>query len=106
MVGFFLAFLFTIPFVFVHTSRIQHLFTVKSAVLPLAGLGIVIRATKANGVVGSSSLDAQAESAKTSTKAFAWAIVSQFNAVMSSNSALLVTIPDIARYSKTRNAQT
>ncbi|KAL5340150.1 allantoin permease [Aspergillus crustosus] len=105
MVGFFLAFLFTVPFAFVHTSRIQHLFTVKSVVLPFAGLGIVIWATKANGGVGSSSLDAQAESAKTSTKAFAWAIVSQFNAVMGSNSALLVTIPDIARYSRTRNAQ-
>ncbi|KAL3463473.1 permease for cytosine/purines, uracil, thiamine, allantoin-domain-containing protein [Aspergillus heterothallicus] len=106
MVGFFLAFLFTVPFVFVHTSRIQHLFTVKSAVLPLAGLGIVIWATKANGGVGASSLNAQAESAKSSTSVFAWAIVSQFNAVMGSNSALLVTIPDIARYSKTRNAQT
>ncbi|KAL2872303.1 nucleobase cation symporter-1 family protein [Aspergillus lucknowensis] len=106
MVGFFLAFLFTVPFVFVHTSRIQPVFTVKSVVVPLAGLGIVIWATKANGGVGASSLDAQAESAKTSTKAFAWAIVSQFNAVMGSNSALLVTIPDIARYSKTRSAQT
>ncbi|KAJ5747326.1 allantoin permease [Penicillium nucicola] len=106
MVGFFLAFLFTIPFLFVHTSRIQHLFTVKSTVLPLAGLGIVIWATKSNGGVGSDSLYSQAKSAKTSTSAFAWAIVSQFNAVMGSNSALLVTIPDIARYSKTRSAQT
>jgi NCS1 family nucleobase:cation symporter-1 len=100
MVGFFLAFLF------VHTARIQHLFTVKSVVLPLAGLGIVIWATKNNGGVGSDSLDAQAQSARTSTSVFAWAIVSQFNAVMGSNSALLVTIPDIARYSKTRRAQT
>lgn len=106
MVGFFLAFLFTIPFLFVHTSRIQHLFTVKSVVLPLAGLGIVIWATKTNGGVGSSALDAQAEAAKSSTSVFAWALVAQFNAVMGANSALLVTIPDIARYSKTRNAQT
>ncbi|KAI1335660.1 allantoin permease [Xylariaceae sp. FL0016] len=106
MVGFFLAFLFTIPFLFVHTSRIQHLFTAKSAVLPLTGLGIVIWATTSNGGVGSASLDAQAEAAKSQTSVFAWAIVSQFNAVMGSNSALLVTIPDIARYSKTRYAQT
>ncbi|KAH8653799.1 allantoin permease [Xylariales sp. PMI_506] len=105
MVGFFLAFLFTIPFLFVHTSRIQHLFTVKSAVLPLAGLGIVIWATKSNGGVGSSVLDAQAQSAQSSTSVFAWAIVAQFNSVMGSNSALLVTIPDIARYSKSRRAQ-
>lgn len=105
MVGFFLAFLFTMPFLFVHTSRIQHLFTVKSVVLPLAGLGIVIWATSKNGGVGAESLDAQAKAAKTSVSVFAWAVVSQFNAVMGSNSALLVTIPDIARYSKTRNAQ-
>lgn len=106
MVGFFLAFLFTIPFLFVHTSRIHHLFTVKSVILPFAGLGIVIWATKNNGGVGLSSLDTQAGAAKSSTAAFAWALVAQFNAVMGANSALLVTIPDIARYSKTRRAQT
>lgn len=106
MVGFFLAFLFTIPFLFVHTSRIHHLFTVKSVILPFAGLGIVIWATKANGGVGVSVLDTQAEAAKSSTAVFAWAIVAQFNAVMGANSALLVTIPDIARYSRTRRAQT
>lgn len=105
MVGFFLAFLWTIPFLLVHTSRIQHLFTVKSVVLPLAGLGIVIWATKSNGGVGSAALEIQAQASRTSTAVFAWGIVAQFNAVMGSNSALLVTIPDIARYSKTRNAQ-
>ncbi|KEY74701.1 hypothetical protein S7711_05452 [Stachybotrys chartarum IBT 7711] len=105
MVGFFLAFLFTIPFLFVHTSRIQHLFTVKSVVLPFAGLGIVIWATTRNGGVGSSALDNQAQSSRPPTSVFAWAIVSQFNAVMGANSALLVTIPDIARYSRTRRAQ-
>ncbi|CAI6101100.1 unnamed protein product, partial [Clonostachys chloroleuca] len=105
MVGFFLAFLWTIPFLLIHTSRIQHLFTVKSVVLPLAGLGIVIWATKSNGGVGSAALEIQAQASRTSTAVFAWGIVAQFNAVMGSNSALLVTIPDIARYSKTRNAQ-
>lgn len=105
MVGFFLAFVFTIPILFVHTSRIRHLFTVKSAVLPLTGLGIVVWATTSNGGVGANALDAQAEAAKSNTSVFAWAIVAQFNAVMGSNSALLVTIPDVARYSRTRHAQ-
>ncbi|KAI6366348.1 hypothetical protein MCOR25_005163 [Pyricularia grisea] len=105
MVGFFLAFVFTIPFLFVHTSRIQHLFTVKSIIMPAAGLGIVIWATTTANGVGSAALDGQAEAARTSTSVLAWAIISQFNAIMGSNSALLVTIPDIARYSKTRNAQ-
>ncbi|KAH7316989.1 allantoin permease [Stachybotrys elegans] len=107
MIGFFLAFVFTIPFLLVHTSRIRHLFTVKSVIVPLAGLGIVIWATTSNGGrVSSGELDAQAGTSRPPTSIFAWAIVSQFNAVMGANSALLVTIPDIARYSKTRHAQT
>ncbi|KAH8884067.1 allantoin permease [Thozetella sp. PMI_491] len=105
MVGFFLAFLFTIPFLFLHTSRIQHLFSVKSFVLPLAGLGIVIWATKNNGGVGAEALETQAAASRSSVAVFAWGLVAQFNSVMGANSALLVTIPDIARYSKTRNAQ-
>lgn len=103
MVGFFLAFLSTIPFLFVHTSRIQHLFSVKSVIMPLAGLGIVIWATTSNGGISTQGLTATGT--KSSTSVFAWGIISQFNSVMGSNSALLVTVPDLARYSKTRNAQ-
>jgi NCS1 family nucleobase:cation symporter-1 len=72
-------------------------------ILPLAGLGLVCWSTSANGGVSSDKLiDA---SAKTSTAVFAWGIVAQFNSVMGANSALLVTVPDLARYSKTKNAQ-
>ncbi|CAJ2512715.1 Uu.00g008340.m01.CDS01 [Anthostomella pinea] len=102
---FILAFLFTSTVLFVYTSRIQHLFTVKSAVLPHTGLGLVIWATKDNGGVASGTLDTQAQSAKAPVSVLVWAIVSQFNSVIDSNSALLVTSPDIARYSKTRNPQ-
>ena len=105
MVGFFLAFLFTIPFLFIHTSRIQHLFSVKSFIMPLAGLGIVIWATTQNGGVSSGSLENSSSSTKPSTSVLAWGIISQFNSVMGANSALLVTVPDLARYSKTKNAQ-
>ncbi|KAK6380097.1 hypothetical protein LTS17_005285 [Exophiala oligosperma] len=103
MVGFFLAFLFTIPFLFIHTSKIQHLFSVKSVIMPAAGLGIVIWATSQNGGVSSGSLENSG--AKPSTSVLAWGIISQFNSVMGANSALLVTVPDLARYSKTKNAQ-
>lgn len=103
IVGFFLAFCFTIPFLFIHTSKITHLFSVKSVIMPAAGLGIVIWATSKNGGVSSDNL--VDPSAKTSTAVFAWGIISQFNSVMGANSALLVTVPDLARYSKTRNAQ-
>ncbi|KAK5065128.1 hypothetical protein LTR84_000964 [Exophiala bonariae] len=103
MVGFFFAFLFTIPFLFIHTSKIQHLFSVKSVIMPLAGLGIVIWATTENGGVSSGVFENSGTS--TSTSVLAWGIISQFSAVMGANSALLVTVPDLARYSKTKNAQ-
>lgn len=103
MVGFFLAFVFTIPFMFVHTTKMRHLFSVKSVVLPLAGLGIVCWATTANG--GVSAVKLVDTSAKTSVAVFAWGIVAQFNSVMGANSALLTTVPDLARYSKTKNSQ-
>ncbi|KAK5944842.1 hypothetical protein PMZ80_002043 [Knufia obscura] len=71
--------------------------------MPLAGLGIVIWATTSNGGISTQGLTATGT--KSSTSVFAWGIISQFNSVMGSNSALLVTVPDLARYSKTRNAQ-
>ncbi|GAD98421.1 krueppel c2h2-type zinc finger protein, putative [Paecilomyces variotii No. 5] len=103
MVGFFLAFLFTLPLMFIHTTKIRHLFSIKSFILPLAGMGIVCWATTANGGVAADKL--VNESLRPPTSVFAWGIISQFNAVMGANSALLVTVPDLARYSKTRNAQ-
>jgi NCS1 family nucleobase:cation symporter-1 len=103
MVGFFFAFLFTIPFLFIHTSKIQHLFSVKSIIMPLAGLGIVIWATTENGGVSSGVFEKS--DSPIATSVLAWGIISQFNAVMGANSALLVTVPDLARYSKTKNAQ-
>jgi NCS1 family nucleobase:cation symporter-1 len=103
MVAFFFAFLLTLPFCFIHTTKIRHLFTVKSIVLPLAGLGIVCWATSANGGVSADKLGDP--SSKSSTAVFAWGIISQINSVLSVNSALLTTVPDIARYSKTKNAQ-
>jgi NCS1 family nucleobase:cation symporter-1 len=72
-------------------------------ILPLAGLGLVCWSTSANSGVSSDKLIDT--SAKTSTAAFAWGIIAQFNSVMGANSALLVTVPDLARYSKTKSAQ-
>ncbi|EED14067.1 allantoin permease, putative [Talaromyces stipitatus ATCC 10500] len=104
MVGFFLAFLFTLPLMFIHTSKIRHLFSLKAIVFPIAALGVVCWATTANGGVSSNALQATA-SKPSSTTVFVWGIISQFNSVMGANSALLVTVPDLARYSKTKNAQ-
>ncbi|PCG93170.1 Permease, cytosine/purines, uracil, thiamine, allantoin [Penicillium occitanis (nom. inval.)] len=104
MVGFFLAFIFTLPLMLIHTSKIRHLFSLKAIVFPIAALGVVCWATSANGGVSANALQATA-SKPSSTAVFAWGIIGQFNAVMGANSALLVTVPDLARYSKTKNAQ-
>ncbi|WRT70427.1 uncharacterized protein IL334_007425 [Kwoniella shivajii] len=97
-IGFVLAFVVTIPFMMIHTSKIKHLFSVKSFVMPIAGLGIVIWATSANHGVSSEVLSTAVD--KSSTAIYAWNIIAQFNSVMGSNSALIVTVPDLARYSR------
>lgn len=103
MVGFFLAFLFTLPLMFIHTAKIRYLFTIKAILFPFAAVGVVCWATTANGGVSAEKL--VSESRRPPTAVFAWGLVSQFNAVLGANSALLVTVPDLARYSKTPNAQ-
>jgi NCS1 family nucleobase:cation symporter-1 len=103
MVGFLLAFLSTLPFMLIHTTNIRHLFSIKSIILPLAGLGVVCWAVTTNGGVSSNRL--VDTSSRTSTSVFAWGIVTQFNSVMGANSALIVTVPDLARYAKSKKAQ-
>ncbi|WWD22235.1 hypothetical protein CI109_106726 [Kwoniella shandongensis] len=97
-IGFLVAFIVTMPFMLIHTTKIRHLFAVKSFVMPIAGLGIVIWATKANGGVSSGAIESVAD--KSSTIVFAFSVIAQFNSVMGSNSALIVTVPDLARYSR------
>jgi nucleobase:cation symporter-1, NCS1 family len=104
MIGFFLAFIFTLPLMLVHTSKIRHLFSLKAFIFPLAALGVVCWATASNGGVSAAHLQASSPPAS-SPAVFAWGIIGQFNAVMGANSALLVTVPDLARYSQTKNAQ-
>ena len=59
---------------------------------------MVIWATSNNDGVSASALST--ERVSSSTAVYAFSIISQFNSVMGSNSALLVTVPDIARYAK------
>ncbi|WWD03446.1 hypothetical protein V865_001498 [Kwoniella europaea PYCC6329] len=103
LVGFVIAFFVTMPFMFIHTTKIHYLFSVKSVIMPLACLGVVIWATTSNGGVSAGVLSTPAD--KSSIAVFAWSVVSQFNSVMGSNSALIVTVPDLARYSRTPRSQ-
>ena len=106
--GFFFAFLITIPLLLVHTYKLRHLFTVKSICLPLAGLGIVIWAAASNGGINTGVLVSSSiiggTTVRGNTTAFAFAVFYQLNSLFGATSALIVTIPDLARYSQRTNS--
>lgn len=104
MLGFFFAFLVTLPVLMVHTYKLRHLFTVKSFALPLAGIGIVAWAASLKGGISSNVLVEDSARAS-STTAFAFVVLGQMNAVFGATSALIVTIPDLARYAATPRSQ-
>ncbi|KAA8909366.1 hypothetical protein TRICI_004532 [Trichomonascus ciferrii] len=103
MLGFFFAFVITLPLLFVHTYKLRHLFTVKSVLVPLAGLGVVIWAAVENNGINSNVL--VDKSVRGSTHTFAFAVLGQMNAVFGATSALVVTVPDLARYASDSKAQ-
>ncbi|CAN6595244.1 allantoin permease [Trichomonascus vanleenenianus] len=101
--GFFFAFLITLPLLFVHTYKLRHLFTVKSVLLPFAGIGIVAWAAKLSGGIDSGVI--VNTSARGSTTLFAFAVLAQLNALFGASCALVVTVPDLARYAKSDRSQ-
>lgn len=104
MLGFFFAFLITFPLLFVHTYKLRHLFTVKSVLVPLAGLGVVIWAAVMNGGKIDSNVLVD-KSLRGSTYQFAFVVLGQMNSVFGATSALVVTVPDLARYASSPTSQ-
>lgn len=101
--GFFFAFLLTLPFLFIHTRKLKHLFTIKSVILPFTGLGLVIWAAKENHGINSSVLtDTSIRQDRTT---FCFQVFYLMNSVFGASSALVVTIPDLARYSTSHRGQ-
>ncbi|KAG7445403.1 allantoin permease [Guyanagaster necrorhizus] len=102
LAGFSIFWVVNVGFLFIPPYKTRWLFIAKSFLLPPTGLGILIWALKKNhGFTGMSFGAAQSTG-----PTLAWAIIAQFNSVMGTNSALLVTIPDITRYARHRSAQT
>lgn len=87
LISYVLAFLFTLPFMFVPTWKIYPLFQIKAVVMPLAGMGIVVWAVKANGGVSAGVVEDTA--LRGSNAMYAWGILSQMN----SSASLSVSIP-------------
>lgn len=103
--GFFLAFVCMLPFMFVPQYKIRHLFKVKGFFIPLAGMGIVIWACNVNKGVGRTDLLVDPTVRQSGTTVFAFSVLSQINSIFGASSALIVTVPDIARYAKNTRAQ-
>ncbi|CDK26532.1 unnamed protein product [Kuraishia capsulata CBS 1993] len=102
MVAFFLAFLITIPFTALPTHKLKHIFSIKCVLMPMAGMGVVIWTCTRNGGVDTGIL---VEPAAMSQTAFAFYVLSQCNSIWGATSALVVTSPDLTRFSKTPSAQ-
>ncbi|KAF2172817.1 hypothetical protein M409DRAFT_62500 [Zasmidium cellare ATCC 36951] len=95
-VSFFLFWLGSLPFLWPPVQKIRHLFTVKSFIVPTAGLAFFIWAiVRANGIgpivhqgatVGGSTL--------------AWAIVKGIMSAIANFAALIVNDPDFARFAR------
>ncbi|RDW61964.1 hypothetical protein BP6252_11397 [Coleophoma cylindrospora] len=103
MVAFLLAFIATIPLAMLHTTKIRWVFTGKAVIVPAAAIGLVIWAVTTNhGISADKLID---PSLRTSGPAYTWTAFGHFNSVMGANCALLVTVPDLARYAKTPRSQ-
>ncbi|SJL13241.1 uncharacterized protein ARMOST_16680 [Armillaria ostoyae] len=102
LAGFGIFWIISVGFLAMPPYKTRWLFIVKSFLLPPTGLGLLIWALKKNHGFTGMSFGATQSSGST----LAWAVIAQFNAVMGTNSALLVTVPDITRYARRRSAQT
>ncbi|KAK0224294.1 allantoin permease [Armillaria fumosa] len=102
LAGFGIFWIISVGFLVIPPYKTKWLFIVKSFLLPPTGLGLLIWALKKNH--GFTGMSFGATQSRGST--LAWAVIAQFNAVMGTNSGLLVTVPDITRYARRRSAQT
>ncbi|ODV88503.1 hypothetical protein CANCADRAFT_32083 [Tortispora caseinolytica NRRL Y-17796] len=105
LTGFFIAFAITLPFMFIPHHKVRHLFSVKGAIVPFAGLGLVIWACKVNGGAGSPDALVNWTIRNSGTTTFAFSVLGQMNSIFGASSALVVTVPDLARYSNRPWAQ-
>ncbi|KAF2761468.1 NCS1 nucleoside transporter [Pseudovirgaria hyperparasitica] len=97
LLAFFLFWLIQFPFQFVHPTRIRHLFTVSSCVVPVACIGLFAWCVNYGGGLHANELGVTTQ---VSGGALGWAFMTGINSVMGTLSPLLVNQPDFTRYCK------
>ncbi|GAB7359104.1 hypothetical protein MBLNU230_g5175t1 [Neophaeotheca triangularis] len=95
---FFMIWLLELPFMFVHPTKIHHLFTVKGFIMPVTVFGL-FGWCMANGT-GLQTIDNTNEAAEPASAAMplGFSIMSGINVIMGTLSPMLVNQPDLARY--------
>lgn len=96
LIAFVLFWLLSLPFIWFPVHKIRHLFTVKAAVAPAAGIALFVWAIVKAGGVGP--IIRQPATAKGST--LAWAIITGIMSAVSNFATLIVNAPDFARFAR------
>lgn len=95
--SFFLFWLLSLPALWIPVHKVRHLFTIKSIYSPAAAIGFVIWATNRAGGVGTVFKRPSTVHGGT----LAWVIIKSIMQTLSNFTALIINIPDFARYAKT-----
>jgi NCS1 nucleoside transporter family len=95
MVGFFIFWLFQIPFLLFHPNKLRWLFLFKSVVVPIAWIAMLIWA-----FVGTSNAgDIFSQKSQLTGSSYAWAMMSALTSVIGNYATLSVNQADFSRYS-------
>ncbi|KIY46588.1 hypothetical protein FISHEDRAFT_75507 [Fistulina hepatica ATCC 64428] len=101
MICYLLYWLVQLPFLFVSPTKIRHLFTAKSIIVPATWLAILTWSL----VKVPTTVSLAQKHASVSGSALAWAFLSSLNSALGSYSTLSVNIPDFTRYAKHPRSQ-
>lgn len=100
LLAFFMAWLMEFPFMWIHPSRINFVFTIKGVIMPIAAFAVFGWCMVNGG--GLSSISLASKGTKTSIAAVptGWSIMAGINTIFGALSPMLVNQPDLARYCK------
>ncbi|KAI0461626.1 hypothetical protein LJB42_004697 [Komagataella kurtzmanii] len=96
--SFFLFWLFSLPFIWLAPHTVRHLFTVKSYVVPVAGIAFLIWTIKKADGIG----PVVKQPSTISGSEFGWAFIRSVMNSLANFATLIVNAPDFSRFSKTK----
>ncbi|KAK8136595.1 uracil permease [Apiospora sp. TS-2023a] len=98
LLGFFIVWAAEFPFMFIHPTKIRHLFTIKGIVMPIATFGFFGWAIANGAGLGALDTANKAGEKVAATTTLGWSVMNGINVIMGTLSPMLVNQPDLARY--------